>query len=169
MSRIDSNGEKSDPVKRYEGYTDYQSVSNRVARSVDRAIEAYTELEALDAEYKVKSEDAAYARRDIHAAALRLVPEIKANKGSVDAQEDGQSDVFDKIHKRWIESGDEDGGPYLERIRSVNFTHELPDFIHQLVMDIRMVAWETGYLQAGRTVTEDSLEPADEQAREMFE
>jgi len=168
MSRPESNGDGSETNQRYEGYTDFQSVSNRVAKSVDQAIDAYTELEAFDAEHKVRSEDAAYARRDIHSAALRLVPELEANRGSGDT-EDGEQDVFEEVYDRWLQSGDEDGGPYLERLRQANLRREVPEFVHQLVLDIRKIAWEAGYLQAGRMVTEEDLEPAERDAREMFE
>lgn len=164
MSDSMSNGDGDDIGKQYEGYADYQSVSNRVAASIDDAIDAYAYIKALHTENaRVRQRQAAEARSRIHSAAIKLLPELRANSTG-----NGESeDTFEEILNRWVD-GDDEQSAYLDRLDEVQLQHECPSWLGQLVRDIRIAGWEIGYLQAGRTVEDDELEPAEEQARQMF-
>lgn len=164
---------------RWEGFSDYQSVSASIVSSIDDAIDSFATLQSLHVEgARVKPEQAARARANVLAAALRLVPELRDNADT--------SEIYQDILSRWLGEievedeqitgnfseyeGDnhiEDG--FIEALNHVQIHTESPDWLHQFVVDIRTAGWELGYLQAGRTVSESNLEPADEQARDMFE
>lgn len=158
-----------EPTKRYEGYTDYQSTSNRIGRSIDEAVDAYAAIDSLHAEgARVRPQRAAEARRYILAAALKLVPELEANRNGKD------DDIYGEILDRWIgdgeaANGDGDEEPFIDRLRDVSLQTECPDWLYQLVADIRKAGWEVGYLQAGRTVTERELDRDEAEARAMFD
>jgi hypothetical protein len=160
-----ANGDDAESVQRYEGYTDFQSVSNRVAASIDQAIDAYAHINALHIEdARVRQGEAAEARMRIHAAAIKLLPELRAN-----AEADNDSDVYTDILERWVGDGEGSDPPLLDRLDDVKLREECPSWLGNLVEDIRVAGWEIGYLQAGRTVTEEDLEPAEQDARQMFE
>lgn len=167
-----SNGEGSNT--RFEGFSDYQAVSGSIARAVDDALEAYTEIQSLHVEHaRVNAEQAALARSKILAAALRLVPELRE-----DAPEDEQ---YQQILARWLGSvtiGEETITPsedievsegYIEALNGIRLRDECPLWLYQFVIDIRTAGWELGYLQAGRKVkTDDGLDPAEKEAKDMF-
>lgn len=160
------SSESQDPTttKRWEGYSDYQSVSNRVAAAIDDAIDAYAYIEALHIEdARIRQREAAEARSRIVGATIKLLPELEQNSSNAD----GDS-VYGEILERWTGSPDGDDG-LLEKLKSVRLRSECPDWLGQLVRDIRKAGWEIGYLQAGRTVSESNLDPNEEQARSMFE
>lgn len=166
-----SNGSASDgeSVKRWEGYSDYASVSNRVAASIDDAIDAYAYIESLHVENaRVRPRHAAEARSRIVGAAIKLLPELHANTADTETDENGEQDVYGEILTRWTESY-EDGDGLLERLKREQLQQACPDWLGVLVRDIRTAGWEIGYLQAGRTISESNLEPAEEEARQMFE
>lgn len=162
---------------RWEGFSDYQAVSNSIVRSIDEALDAFTILQSLHIEgAKVKPRQAAQARAKILSAALRLVPELRDDApdneqyreilarwlGSVEVGDDtvvGEFDDFD---------GDFDGG-FIGELDDVQLNLVSPGWLYRFVVDIRTAGWQLGYLQAGRTISESNLEPAEEQARDMFE
>ena len=162
-----SNGSSDDAEIRYEGYSDYQSVSNRVTASIDNAVDAYAMIDSLHAENaRISQREAAMARRHMLSAAIKLLPEIKENSNG--SEEDEGQDIFSQIYERWVETGTEEFGPFLEELKKVQFQKEAPPWLSQFAQDIRRAGWEIGYLQAGRTVKDENLDPADEQAQEMF-
>jgi len=172
-----ASSDSEDATTRWEGFSDYQTVSNSIVRSVDEALDAFTILQSLHTEgAKVKPRQAAQARAKILSAALRLVPELRD-----DAPDNEQ---YREILARWLGSvefdeetytadlseydGDFDGG-FIDELDRVQLNARSPGWLYQFVVDIRTAGWHLGYLQAGRTISESNLEPADEQAREMFE
>lgn len=170
------NGDGDEATTRWEGFSDYQTVSNSIVRSVDEALDAFTILQSLHTEgAKVKPRQAARGRAKILSAALRLVPELRD-----DAPDNEQ---YREILARWlgdVEIDDEtytadfseyDGefnGGFIDELDTVQLHTVSPGWLYQFVVDIRTAAWHLGYLQAGRTISESNLEPADEQARDMF-
>lgn len=157
------NGSGDDAEIRYEGFSDYQSVSNRVTASIDNAVDAFAMIDSLHAENaRIQQREAAMARRHMLSAAIKLLPEIKENKNGK------EDDIFADIYSRWVEEGDGDTGPFLDELKKVEFQSEAPDWLSQFAQDIRRAGWEIGYLQAGRTVKDEDLDPADEQAQDMF-
>lgn len=164
------NGSGDDTEIRYEGFSDYQSVSNRVTTSIDNAVDAFAMIDSLHAENaRVKQREAAMARRHMLSAAIKLLPEIKENKNGKDGDNsDEDNDVFSAIYERWVTEGDGDTGPFLDELKNVQFQKKAPDWLSQFAEDIRRAGWEIGYLQAGRTVKDENLDPADEQAQDMF-
>lgn len=153
------SGDDSD--KRYEGYSDYSSVSSRVATSIDRAVDSYSTLDALHTENaRIRPNAAAEIRRHILAAALKLKPELEANTvGGSNDDEDIQAEILD----RWV---GEEG--FIERFRETSLQDDCPDWLYDFVNDIRRAGWEIGYLQAGRTV-DDGIDSPEDTVRDLFD
>lgn len=161
MSDSISDGDETS-TKRWEGYSDYRTVSSRITETIGDAIEAYAQIESLHAENaRVRPEIAAHSRSKILEAALTLMPELEEQRET--------EEKYDEILKRWSEEGDGETGPFLEELRNVHLRDSCPSFLYEFVTDIRKAGWELGYLKAGRTVTENNLPEADKQAQEMFE
>ncbi|WP_049970773.1 hypothetical protein [Haladaptatus cibarius] len=164
---MSTNTPEEASTQRWEGYSDYQSVSNRVAAAIDDAIDAFAYIQSLHLENeRIRQREAAQARSRILGVTIKLLPELEANAGHSDTEDD--DDVYRDILQRWTKSYD-GGDGFLDRFQTIQLQKECPDWLHQLVKDIRKAGWEIGYLQAGRTVTESTLEPNEEQARSMFE
>src|SRR6056297_149462 len=84
----------SQTTKTWEGYSDYQSVSNSIARSIDNAIEAYTLIESIHNENaRISSTQAAKARSKIKLAALKIVPELREDAPT--------NELYQEILARW--------------------------------------------------------------------
>lgn len=156
-------------TERYEGFADYYSVSQRIARSIDEAIQEYAAIQRTHAQGGRVNFDGAGER--ILAAALRLLPELKD-------QRDTENKVYDEILVRWLDDEAEhddlavepeppmDGA--IEQLMSARLDQECPEFLHQFVIDIRRAGWELGYLQAGRREAEEEVEWEEVDVRDMF-
>lgn len=151
---------EADTDTAWEGYSDYRTVSQAIARSIDEALEAYAGLDSLHAESaRVQPEQAAQARASILSAALRLVPELEADKDT--------NDEYEKILNDWQgEADDEDG--YIDQLDEVRLQQTCPAWLYDMVLQIRSAGWHLGYLQAGRRVQDDP-DPDERQAKSMFE
>jgi len=151
--------------QRWEGYSDYQSVSNRVAAAIDDAIDAYAYIESLHIENeRIRQREAAEARSRILAATIKLLPELEANANN----NTDNGDIYTDIHTRWTTSFN-DGDGFLDRLKHTQLQHECPDWLGILAQDIRKAGFEIGYLQAGRTIAETDLDEDEQHARAMFE
>lgn len=196
MSTNGSDGDEA--TQRWEGYSDYASVSQRVARAIGDAVDAYAYIQSLHAENaRIRQRQAAQARSRIVGAAHKLMPELEANAANAPSGGDGSDasdgddraddrdadegdegdatsagvrevDVYTEILTRWTESY-KGGEGLLDRLQDVRLHQECPEWLETLVRDIRKAGWEIGYLQAGRTISETTLDPDEEQARSMFE
>lgn len=156
-------------TERYEGFADYYSVSQRIARSIDEAVQEYATIQRTHAENGRVNFDGAGGR--ILAAALRLLPELKD-------QRDTENDVYDEILVRWLDDEPEnddlvvepeppmDGA--IEQLMNARLKQGCPEFLHQFVIDIRRAGWELGYLQAGRHEAEEDVEWGEVDVRDMF-
>lgn len=141
---------------KWEGFSNYNRVSDRIARSVHEAIQAYAVIESRHAENaRVKAHHAAEARSKILAAALRLKVEMGSDKNS---------DDFEEMLDRWE---DEDG--YLAQLENTQLKRRCPAWLSSFVEDIRTAGYELGYLQAGRTVTEEPDDPVEGDTERMFD
>lgn len=139
---------------RWEGYSDYQRVSINIAEAVDRALDNYAHLDGKHAEgARVDPELAAEARASILSAALRLVPELRADRQTVEE--------YDRMLGDWGVL-DDDGRGYVDQLDAATLQSECPEWLFQFVLDIRVAGWKLGYLQAGRNNPDDSDVPEGE-------
>lgn len=142
---------------RYEGFSDYMTVSREIAETINNAVKAYARIQSLHAENaKVSEEMGAEASTHILSAALNLLVEIEEDKDTVDE--------YQEIVDRW--TGD-DG--LIERLKTTRLSLECPDWLHQLIIDIRTAGFELGYLQAGRTSTQEPGDPVERDTEAMFD
>jgi len=151
---IESDEERS---TRYEGYSDFNVVSRNVANAVDNAVDSYAQIQSLHCEGKnVKPELAAEGSAHILGAALRLLPELKADSESVEKYE------------QMLEDWDGDDG-YIERLKGTSLISSSPDWLGDFVVDIRAAAWHLGYLKAGRSVEQELEDPVERDVEKLFE
>jgi hypothetical protein len=155
---------ESDPLEGgrvWEGYSDYQKVSIQNALTIQKAIEAYSYVDSAHSSGSpVDPETAANARGAIKAALMTVLSEMKRERDS--------KEIYDEVLTRW-EDGEDDEEGYIQRFEECDLTAECPGFLFDLVIDIRSAAWELGYLQAGRTVSEDTGDPVEREPQAMFE
>lgn len=153
---------------RWEGYSDYQTVSQRIGRSIGDAIEGYAIIKRLHVENaRISGEDAAEASSRILAAAMRLVPEMKTHRDD--------QDEYDKILNRWLDGESDDVDEqvpdegYVAAFQTTSLRDDCPDWLNQFVLDLRAAGWHLGYLQAGRRTEEEPDDPVEADARAMFD
>lgn len=151
----------SSVTTRWEGYSDYQSVSRRIAESIQQATEAYATIQRAHAEQaRVDPDLAARAGARILSPALLLRHHMEEDREAVDE--------YQEILDRWT-GGDGDTG-MLDDFRQVELTRECPDWLFQFVQDMNTAGVELGYLAAGRSQKqEEAIDEIDEATREMFE
>lgn len=154
MSDAESGGGQN---TRWEGFSNYANVSDRVARSVHDAIEAYALVNSRHAESaRIRPPMAAQARAKILAPALRLKVELEADREGNDDYED--------ILDRW-----EGDAGYLSKLDQVTLQNQCPDWLSDFVEDIRTAGFQLGYLQAGRTVKERPDDEVEAETEDMFD
>jgi len=140
----------------WDGYSDYQSVSQCNARTIHDAVEAFAQIERGHKEgVKLGDKEAARAGSRIMTAAINVQTELAAYED----ENEEYADLLESFN-----------GPdgYVSRLRAVRLGHESPDWLLQFVRDIRRAGFMLGYLKAGREETKRDAEGPEEQAREMF-
>lgn len=153
MSDAESGGRNT----RWEGFSNYQNVSDRVARSVHDAIEAYAVVDSRHAEgARIRPPMAAEARAKILAPALRLKVEMQKEREN--------DDEYDSILNDW--EGEEG---YLSKLDETRLQRECPDWLTDFVEGIRTAGFRLGYLQAGRTVKEEPDDEVEAETERMFD
>lgn len=146
-------------VETWEGYSDYEFVSRRMSIAIDEAVDAYSKIRAMHQEgARIRAEPAAKARSHIYAAALRVLVEMEGQDG----------EQYDDILQRWQPDDDDEDG-YLDKLDSVQLQTQCPDWLYQMIKDIRTAGWELGYLQAGRKNRERTDDSPEAEANEMFQ
>jgi hypothetical protein len=88
-------------------------------------------------------------------AVLKVVPEMRQDRNEVD--------LYDEILTEW-----EGDGGRLKRLRRVDLYADCPEWLQDMMLQLRRAGWELGYLQAGQR---DAPEPEDQveaEARSMF-
>lgn len=160
MTTPDHNGNQSNGRgSYYEAYSDYYQVSQSVAKSIGEAIDAYATLEAAHTEgASLRPDEAAKCRRDILAAAMRLVTEME--------QDGDEKEIYAEILTRWRGDGESDG--FLRELQQQQLNNGLPHWMFQFVMDIRRAGWELGYVRAGREKKKEPDDPAEAEALQMI-
>ena len=143
----------------YDGFANYESVSNRIEETIYASIEAYARLGQADpSQYKIGREEERHLRAEILTAALIMEIEIEEHAS---AGEEWAEDILG----RW--SG-EDG--YIDRLRQAPSGEAARDWCRQFVTDIRRAGVRLGYLKAGREVEqEDAAAKADAYDGEVYD
>lgn len=159
----------------WQSYSDYATVTKRIAESIDDAVDAYASIRARHAaDAAVPPDHAAEARGRILAAALRLEVELRENiEADADDLPDSPAavaeDKYAEILVRWI-NGDGNGTHgYFDEIDAVELREECPEWLGQFVRDIRTAGWRLGYLRAGETTKKTPDDASDEQVKAMME
>lgn len=147
------------PGTEYDGFANYESVSNRIEETIYASIEAYARLGQADpSQYKIGREEERHLRAEILTAALIMEIEIEEHAS---AGEEWAEDILG----RW--SG-EDG--YIDRLRQAPSGEAARDWCRQFVTDIRRAGVRLGYLKAGREVEqEDELADADPYDSDIYD
>jgi len=137
-----------DTETEWDGYSIYNKVSAEIHDSVTDAIDAYATIASAHSEgEKVRPGEAAEAKSQILGAAMRFVVELDIHSGAADQLD------FGEIHERWDGAGDDTG--YIQRLREAQLVSPSTDmdWIQEFVRDIHAVAFELGYIKAGREET----------------
>jgi len=141
---------------KWEGYSDYRSISQRITASIHDAIDAYAAIERAHMEgARPDPQTAARAGSRIMSAAIIVQTEL-------DTFGDENED-----YEQLLEKFEGDDG-YVRNLKEVQLRSECPDWLHDFVTDIRRAGFELGYLQAGRKQTEREKTGPKDEAREMF-
>lgn len=151
--------------RKWDGYSDFATVSSRIGNNVFNAIDAYADIHSLHAEdARPKQREAARARAEILSAAMSLMPELE------DQDENANNDEISNILDRWKKGrgGAADGidvpqDGFIKAYKNMRLRDNDPDWLYQFVIDIRRAGWELGYLKAGRheETGEQEFEPRD--------
>lgn len=142
----------------WNAYSDYQTVSQWVAESINEATHSYVKLSsAIRSGYKISPEEETHLRADILLGAMAVRTELEHNRQ--------QREIYDEILSRWE---GEDG--FVTRFRELQLPKEYEPWIEQFIEDIRRAGWELGYLKAGREdeVTENG-DGFDGELRDMID
>lgn len=155
------NGDSPYDGTEWEGYSNYQAVSQNVSQSISAALDSYAWLQGAHREGAgVRPEPAANARADILSAALRLYVEMQQEQAN-------GNDDYDDILDRWGSDEDDEPG-YIGQFHELRLTEGLPGWMLQFVMDIRTAGWQLGYLQAGRRAKKQPDDPVEGETDSMF-
>jgi len=154
---------KDQDGKEWDAFSNYFDVSDRIVSAIDTATDVEAALRAKHMEgAKVRREDAAEARAAIRSAGQKLRPEINQEAGR------GNKPFGEIERKLW---GEPPGGSknLWRQFDQTNLQTHCPDHVGELVAELRRAAWELGYLQAGREESEDNVDDAEGQVRDMIE
>lgn len=151
-----SNGRST----QFEAYANYQSVSDRVARSIDKAVDAYSMIQADSTTHSgsIGPEEMAEAKHHIVGAATRLVVELEENREV--------NETFDEILGRWKGSGDTPGR--LKQVQQWDPRQGVPGWMYQFIIDIRRAGWHLGYVRAGMEKEQTPDDPHEKSTQEML-
>lgn len=163
-----SNGESGDENGQvWDGYSDFQTVSSRIGKTIGDAVDAYARVNRAHVENeRVSNSEAGEASARILAAAMSLMVEME------DQRE--RNETVGAIYNRWHngDSGDLDltvpDSGFIKAFRRLRLSEESPEWMYQFVIDIRRAGWELGYLKAGRHEAEEPDDPVEVDAEAMF-
>lgn len=153
-----------DPETQFEGFSDYQTVSQSVARSIDKAVEAYALVQSRHSEAaRMNADTAAEASSHILGAALKVLPELEENANAKDETDASEENIFSEMLNDWK---GEDG--YIERLKRATLVNECPEWLFNFVTDIRRAGFHLGYLKAGRERQTETPEWIDDKVNDML-
>jgi len=149
-----------EPQTEWDGYSIYARVSAEIHDSVTDALDAHAYVAAVLSEGgKIGRDEAAPRKAAILSAAARFQTELRVERQRTIPS----GDTFDEIHAEWCgESG------YVTRLqrstlREVGDEDWIGEFVHQ----IHEVAWELGYIAAGRDTSEPESGSVNDPASQM--
>jgi len=140
----------------WDGYADYQTVSDRIARSIHEAIEGYATVE------RAHNENASFHPNEAARAGARILTAAISVQTELQAYADENDEYQDLLE----EFRGDDG--YVQKLRQVRLRNESPDWLYDFVVDIRTAGFKLGYLKAGREEEERNGDEPEDHAREMF-
>lgn len=154
-----------DAPTRFEGYSDYQTVSQSIARSIDNAVEAYVLVQSRHTEgARMNAETAAEASSHILGAAMKMLPELEANAKSEEETDDSVEEIYTDILESW--QGEEG---YIEQLKRAQLVNECPSWLHDFVYEIRRAGFHLGYLKAGREKRTETPDWVEGKVENMFD
>ena len=162
MSTTDSNA-KAEGQRRWDGYSDYKTISDSIARQINAANAAHADIKARHKQgARLTRDRAASAESHIFAAIHQLKHEIRREKDS--------NDELGEIWDRWTEGGEEFDQGLLDKLDQTYLVNDCPEWVGTLVDDIYQAGWELGYIAAGRTESgPDPSDPHDGEVLDMIE
>jgi len=144
----------------WDGYSDYRTISLRMANTIADAIDAYSKLDAAHREgAPVNPSDAAQLRARIQRASIELIPEMEQDRDDVE--------LYDRVLTRW-KGGEGTGAGLVARLDETAFTEECPGWLFQVCLDMKRVGFKLGYLAAGRHESEPD-DPVAAETNAMFQ
>lgn len=144
-----------DDQRKWSSYSDYEKVVESVADRVERAIDAFGHLNACQSQRIAVSDGSAVGtKKALIGVGVRLKPEVRMNR---------HVEPFDDVWDRWE---GEDG--MVSDLYDADFVEDVPSWLPQYIEDVTTVAWELGYIKAGR---EEPSDPDEDEvaARELIQ
>jgi hypothetical protein len=147
----------------WEGYSIYRKVSAENHDAVTQAIDAHAAIVAMQSENHFPDPDEAREYKSaILGAAMRFLTELERE---ADRRPDSE---FSEILDAWTDDEDSEGS--ITKLRQTQLRSERvveDDWFRELVEQIHKVAWELGYIKAGRTAETTEEGSVDDPASEM--
>ena len=145
------------PRTEWKAYSDYNSVSERVADSIADAVDSLSTIAAKGVANETQKNVETQNRSAVLSAVTFLRTELENERDS--------KEVYDEILTRW--EGQEG---HLQLFRTMDIRQlESEPWLQQFAEDIHRAGWELGYLKAGREEKKTSGgDPYDGQVRDMF-
>lgn len=148
----------------YEGYSDYNHVSQSIVGTINDAVEALSDFRAADLSGAKLKGKATTMHADVLNACWQLRVELEH-----EATDSGEN-FADQILEQWYGDGEEQEG-WVEILQTTP-TREVPErqFLGDLAHSIRRAGWELGYLKAGReNETDDEGDADDAEVTKLIE
>jgi len=141
---------------RWDGYSDYQSVSDRIEQSIHDAIEGFATVE------RAQHENASWHPNEAARCGARILTAAINVQTELYAYADDNDEYAELLEKFEGDDG------YVQKLREVRLRNESPGWLYEFVIDIRTAGFKLGYLKAGREEEENTGDTPGDQAQEMF-
>jgi len=144
----------------FEGYSDFQHVSQDIVETINDAVRALAEFRAADLSgMKLKNQETG-----MHADVLNACWQLRFELEHEAVDDDSGGNWADNILDKWYGGGeDDDESGWVDKIDSTR-TAEVPtlSFLGDLAHSIRRAGWKLGYLKAGRETEDEDEGNADD-------
>lgn len=148
---------------KYEGYSDYNHVSQSIVGTINDAVQALSDFRAADLSGAKLKGEATTMHGDVLNACWQLRVELEH-----ESTESGEN-FADEILQQWYGGGEQDG--WVNILQNTR-TAAVPEkqFLGDLAHSIRRAGWELGYLKAGReNETDDEGDADDAEVTKLIE